>query len=137
MHTAAAARAVGGWTDWRETSRIPTWDFFDRLMTLRAAMAVVPEVTAAKFHSADRPGSYLAKTAAEQEAYYDRMRREPQLRYREVLQALTCQSLQKKPLRPVVGIEVGGRPGEQIERWRRIRGLPPMLALEEDAAPAS
>jgi glycosyltransferase involved in cell wall biosynthesis len=132
LHTAAAARSAGGWKDWRETSRIPTWDFFDRVMNLRGKVATVGEVTAAKFHSADRPGCYVAKTADEQERYYARMRRDPQLRYRELLQALVCQNLKKAPRRPVVGLETAGKPGEQIERWRRIRGLPPMLELEED-----
>jgi glycosyltransferase involved in cell wall biosynthesis len=134
LHTAAAARAVGGWTDWRRTARVPTWDFFERVVRLRGAVASAPEVTAAKFHSADRPGCYSRKTAEEQERYYARMRQDPQLRYREVLQAAISASLQKKPARPPVGLETGGRPGEQIERWRRIRGLPPMLELEEDAA---
>ena len=31
-----------------------------------------------------------------------------------------------------LGVDTGGKPGEQIERWRRIRGLPPMIALEDD-----
>jgi glycosyltransferase involved in cell wall biosynthesis len=130
MHTKAASLAVGGWRDWREIASLPTQDFFRRIRDLRRCFEVVPELTALKFHSADRPGSYVDRTATEQQRYYEAMHADPQLRYRESLRAATCHSLGQRPPKiahpPAPEVEP---PGWQIEQWRRIRGLPPMIDL--------
>lgn len=137
MHTAEAARAVGSWTPWRETSKVPTQDFFARLRDL-GAFGVLPHVTALKFHSADRRNSYQLKDAAEQAAWAKRIATDPKLRYRETMTALAYDSMLEPPpqlphpRRPNVE-----PPGWQVEQWRRMRGLPPMLDLGDTATPSN
>jgi glycosyltransferase involved in cell wall biosynthesis len=131
MHTAQAGRAVGGWRDWRLCEELPTQDFFRRLRALNGRWRSVPEATAFKFHSADRPDSYRLGTAAEQQLHLDLMRSDPGLRHREVMAALTCQSLGEQPPKAAMPPKpANAPPGWKIEQWRRIRGLAPMLELD-------
>jgi hypothetical protein len=129
MHTAEAAKSVGGWRSWRDVERAPTSDFFARLRRLRGAFAIVSHVTALKFHSADRPGSYALGDASEQEEWAARMRTDPNLRYKEVMRAIACERMRElRPRVPVVQPEAGST-GQLIEQWRRIRGLDPLVEL--------
>ena len=130
MHTAEAARAVGGWIDWRELDEVPTVHFLQRLLRRRRAIRVVRDVTVVKFHSGDRVGCYRSKAANEQAAWAARMRADPQLRYRELLAAYQCLRYGVEPPKvahPPKPAEAP--PGWQIEQWRRIRGLQPMIDL--------
>jgi glycosyltransferase involved in cell wall biosynthesis len=141
IHTAEAARAAGGWRDWRETDareRLPTQDFFRRLRALRGRFRTVPEATAFKFHSADRPGSYRHRSAEEQQAYAVLMRSDPDLRHREVMRAILCRALGEQPPKVAHPPRPADAPaGWQIEQWRRIRGLHPMLDLGDSEPPAA
>lgn len=130
VHTASAARTVGGWIDWRRTHAIPTLDFFRRLRCLRQRFGIVPAVTALKFHSGDRKDSYLQKDASEQQSWAQRMRADPELRYREIMTALACRAmLEQAPKIAQPSKPVNPPAGWQIEQWRRMRGLSPMLDL--------
>ena len=130
VHTARAARQAGGWIDWRDTHEIPTQDFFRRLRYLRRRFAIVSAVTSLKFHSGDRKNSYRLKDAGEQEAWAARMRTDPELRCRETMTALACRAMSERPPRLAQPAKPADAPaGWQIEQWRRMRGLPPMLDL--------
>jgi glycosyltransferase involved in cell wall biosynthesis len=132
IHTAEAARLVGGWVDWRETHGIPTQEFFAKLITLRYRFAVVSAVTSLKFHSADRRNSYILGDALEQEMWAKEILRDPNLRLKETLTALACESLGDKPVKLSQPAKPKNAPtGWQIEQWRRMRGLAPMLDLQE------
>lgn len=136
MHRIDAAAAAGDWIDWRETREVPTTDFFRRVREVRGRFAVLPELTVLKFHSGSRRSSYREKTAVEQEHWAERMRTDPQLRYRETMQAVVCERLrQESPLALHPAKPKHTRPGWQIEQWRRIRGLVPMVDLG-DSDPA-
>lgn len=128
MHTAEAARTVGGWRDWRSLSQYPTAEFFQRLLNLGGG-GVVPIVTALKFHSADRPGSYVLGNADEQAAYLASIRTDDQLRHKLLALAALSQSMGEEP--PGAGRFRGGGAdaplGWGIEQLRLARGLSPML----------
>ncbi len=130
MHTKAVAEAAGGWRKWRELDGVPTVDFFERVRRQTHNHAVVPRVTCLKFHSADRLNSYLTKDASEQQAWYARMKQDPDLRHREMALAFALRSAKvpvpklKQPKKPKQA-----PPGWQIEQFRRLRGLPAMLDL--------
>jgi hypothetical protein len=132
MHTAAAARAVGGWRDWRRCEALPTQDVFHRLRALNGRWRSLAQATALKLHSADRPGSYRLGTAMEQQHYLALMQSGPAgLRCRELDQALACQDRGEQP--PKIALPpmpADAPPGWKIEQWRRIRGLAPMLDLD-------
>jgi len=128
VHTAQAAREAGGWIDWRNTHEIPTLDFFRRLRYLRRRFGIVSAVTSLKFHSGDRKDSYRLKDASEQEDWAARMRDDPELRYRETMTALACRAMSEQPPRLAQPRQPADAPaGWQIEQWRRMRGLSPML----------
>lgn len=130
LHTAAAAREVGGWTNWRETTEVPTHHFFRKLFKLRHAFGVVPHITALKFHSGDRLNSYSLKDGSEQARFASLIAGDPSLRYREAMVALACGCLgETSPKLAQPSIPSNPLPGWQIEQWRRMRGLPPMISL--------
>lgn len=132
VHTANAAKLVGGWTDWRETHAVPTQEFFEKLQFLRQRFAVVSSVTSLKFHSGDRKNSYLLHDAREQEIWADQIKQDPSLRLRETLTALACESMGESPVKlPQPTRPINAPPGWQVEQWRRMRGLPPMIDLGE------
>ena len=132
VHTADAANLVGGWTDWRETHAIPTQEFFQKLQCLRQRFAVVSSVTSLKFHSGDRKNSYLLRDASEQEIWADQIKQDPNLRLRETLTAITCESMGESPVKLSQPTRPINAPlGWQVEQWRRMRGLRPMIDLGE------
>lgn len=132
MHTAKAAADAGGWIDWRETHRIPTLDFFNRVRSVRNRFAVVSSVTALKFHSGDRLNSYASKDASEQAFWASRMKNDLNLRLRETMTAIACQAMHEQPQKLLMPEKPKQPPpGWQIEQWRRMRGLRPMLDLGE------
>lgn len=130
LHTASAAQAAGGWIDWRESQAVPTQDFFSRLRKLRGRFGIAPHVTSLKFHSGDRLKSYVLKEAFEQQRYADLMRSDPDLRYREVMIAMAYGAMgESNPKLAQPKMPANAPPGWQIEQWRRMRGLAPMLDL--------
>lgn len=130
MHTAAAARLCGGWKDWREITQVPTQEFFARLRALRGRFGVLNSVTALKFHSGDRKNSYVDRAAAEQIHYYNLIKTDPGMRYREVMKAITFEIVgEQAQTIPQPEPPKNPKPGWQIEQWRRMRGLEPMLDL--------
>lgn len=130
LHTAAAGKEAGGWIDWRSTNKIPTLDFFFRLAGLRGRFCVVAHITSIKFHSGDRLNSYVLKEAFEQCHYAELIRSDSTLRYREAMVALTCMAIgASNPKLVQPKMPDNAPPGWQIEQWRRMRGLAPMLDL--------
>jgi glycosyltransferase involved in cell wall biosynthesis len=136
IHRTAAARAIGGWRDWRATPDSPALEFWSRLLggTAEAtAFVSVPEITVIKFNSAERRNSYVEKTSAEQARYFQRIQSEPDLLYRETLMALDHLKRGWKSESLVTANKPqAATPGWVINQYRQIRGLVPM-----DAAPIS
>lgn len=130
MHGKAVAKAAGGWHKWRESDKVPTLDFFERVRRQTDNHAVVPRITCLKFHSADRRNSYRRKDASEQALWFQAMKSDPDLRHREMALAFALKTAKipipklKQPKKPETA-----PPGWQIEQYRRLRGLEPMLDL--------
>ncbi len=137
LHSKAVAEAAGGWAQWRKFDGVPTLDFFERLRNQTHNHAVVPRITCLKFHSADRRNSYRLKDASEQRSWYQRMKDDPDLRHREMATAMALRYAKvpiprlQQPDKPI-----DARPGWQIEQYRRLRGLEPMLDLGPGEEPA-
>lgn len=133
MHTKRVAAAAGGWRNWRKLDGVPTLDFFKRVREQTHNHAVVPRITCLKFHSADRRNSYRHKDAGEQAHWLEMMKNDPDLRHREMALAYALKSAKvpiptlKQPKKPEKA-----PPGWQIEQFRRLRGLEPILDLGAD-----
>jgi glycosyltransferase involved in cell wall biosynthesis len=131
MHSKEASIQAGGWIDWRQSKNIPTIDFFARIAQLRGRYAIVPKCTAIKFNSADRANSYINKDAGEQIEWSDKILSDPTLREREVMIALSCMHLGEQPPRfNMPELTANFVDGWQVEMYRRVRGLQPMLELD-------
>lgn len=135
LHCKYAGMAVGGWRDWRESSGIPTLDFFLRVLKLRQRYSVLLKCSSLKFNSADRPGCYVTKDASEQRSWTSRMTTDQNLREKEVLAAYAC--LYLGDLAP--GLQMPKKPtdspdGWEIEQYRRVRGLEPRLSVKSAAS---
>lgn len=130
MHRNSAGIAAGGWDDWRETHEIPTQDFFRRLRELQGGFAVLGEVTAMKFHSGDRRKSYSMGQADEQAYVLAQIQNDHQWLANQLAVAALCDSLKLTPTKLPQPQRPADAPfGWQIEQWRRMRGLPPLIHL--------
>lgn len=130
VHRKDAGLEAGGWIDWRESTNVPTTDFFVRVIRLRKKFAIVPKCTAIKFNSADRKDSYKAKDATEQKEWREKILEDPNLREKELLTAYACLTMGEQPPRLRLPRPRGEKPnGWEIEHYRRIRGLSPMLDI--------
>lgn len=130
MHRASAGIAAGGWQNWRETHEIPTQDFFRRLRALDEGFAVLGKVTAIKFHSGDRKQCYSIGRADEQEHTLVQLRSDPHWLANELAVASLCGSLDLHPPKLPQPNRPRNAPfGWQIEQWRRMRGMRPLIDL--------
>jgi glycosyltransferase involved in cell wall biosynthesis len=126
VHRLQAGREAGGWRDWRSMPGLPTQEFFSRLALQPGGFQVLPYVTALKFHSADRPGSYIRRTAEEQAGYRARLR-EPELRHHLIGQALINAAFGvPRPGASTFKEAPNGRNGWLVDQFRIARGLEPM-----------
>ncbi|MEB3332680.1 MAG: glycosyltransferase family 2 protein [Synechococcaceae cyanobacterium] len=130
MHRASAGLAAGGWQDWRHTHEIPTLDFFRRIRALEGDFAVLGKLTTIKFHSGDRKQSYRLRHAEEQQQVLTQLSSNPQWLADQLAVAGICNSLNLKPPQlPQPQRPKDAPHGWQIEQWRRMRGLPPLIDL--------
>ena len=129
LHTKEAAISAGGWIDWRETTEIPTKNFFRRIRNLRGAYAVVNEITSLKFSSGSRKNCYREKSADEQIFYAKKISEEQDFRYRECMKVLAFGGLNIPPPKIKRPPKPENLPnGWKIEQLRvNHRGLKPML----------
>jgi hypothetical protein len=130
MHRTEHARTIGGWRDWRDLHQTPFIDFIHRIIGTEGIFTTVHAVTAVKFHSAQRLGSYVAKPCHEQAAYLAQIERDPDgLRYRELVAAADCMARRKYERRTIAKTPKAAPPGWEIEQLNKARGL---IAAEPD-----
>ena len=130
MHRATAAIAAGGWQDWLQTHEIPTQDFFRRIRALEGDFAVLAKLTTIKFHSGDRKQSYCRRHAEEQQEVLNQLRSNPEWLADQLAVAGICNSLNLVPPHlPQPKRPKDAPHGWQVEQWRRMRGLPPLIDL--------
>lgn len=123
MHPAAVGRAIGGWRDWLTIRETPVFDFIQRLVGADWRIVTVSEVTVVKFNSAERPGSYLVPSCAEQAEYFRRIRAEPDFLGKELVLALEAMMRNKRPLRRAIRRGTNVEPGWEIREYQRVRFL--------------
>lgn len=124
MHRRDMIPETGNWMDYRMISLPPDTEFLVRAFDRGRSFTPVPELTVFKFNSAWRPGSYALKPSHEQAAYAERMAREPDFRYRELLEVARVHVLGLPMRFPEVPPKPEPvPPGWDVRQSRRIRGL--------------
>jgi glycosyltransferase involved in cell wall biosynthesis len=123
MHPTAIGLEVGGWPDWRSIHDTPFRDFLGRVIGSGARLRSVPEMTVIKFHSGQRKNSYIDQPCAEQAVYLNRIRSEPEFRYRELMAAMNAAARGLVDRRTIANTPVGAPPGWEVDQLRQIRGL--------------
>lgn len=123
LHTAAIARRIGGWRDYRTVAAQPDIDFLERVYDAGARFARCERLTAFKFNSAWRKNCYQERPSHEQEEYVRRIREEADFLEREWLAIARIPALGL----PVAPASIRHRddppPGWLVDQYRRQRGL--------------
>jgi len=135
LHRKAAAQDIGGWRDYRTIVLPSDVDFLTRLWQHSGNFAAVPELTVFKFPSAVRPGSYSDKPSHEQESYADRLRNEPEFRYRELLAVVRDPVHVERTFDMRMKFNKRPLPGEIVEGYRQVRGLEEKPAVPAEEVP--
>jgi glycosyltransferase involved in cell wall biosynthesis len=123
MHRTDAGRQVGGWRDWRSIYEPTFADFLKRVVGPEENLITVKEISVVKFHSGQRPNSYIDRRCEEQAEYFDRIQSEPDFRYRELLRAMEVKTRGLAWGRAIPEPPADARPGWHIDQLHRIRGL--------------
>ena len=123
MHPTAVGLQAGGWRDWRSIYDTPFRDFLARVIGPEGRLRSVPEVTVVKFHSGQRRNSYIDQPCAEQAEYFDRIRSQPEFRYRELVAAMHAAARGSMDRRTIGATPPGAPPGWEVEQLRQVRGL--------------
>jgi hypothetical protein len=93
----------------------------------------VDELTVFKFPSAARTRAYVERRCDEQAAWWERLRNEPELRYRELVEVLKHLGRQNPEVAARFTLSSRATPGSVSAAFRLRRGLP----LVEGPAPAA
>jgi glycosyltransferase involved in cell wall biosynthesis len=124
LHRRDLVAQVGGWVDYRELVRPPDLEFIDRLADSPLGWAETNVLTACKFNSALRPGSYRERRSDEQESALRRSAspRRFSLRLLADVARLRLRRLEER-LPAYREAPAVVPPGWYVDEWRRMRGL--------------
>lgn len=142
VHRKMLVERCGGWHDHRELTVDPEVDLWARFHAAGARIRPVSRLTAIKFPAGLRRGVYRERPNHEQAAWLARIRAEPDFEQTELAGMLLAAT--QRPFGALIGemlrrarMRVRGawrrargkpRPGEQVERRRRDKGLVPLRA---------
>jgi glycosyltransferase involved in cell wall biosynthesis len=126
MHGREKAISINGWKDWRALHKATYVDFIERLIGEEQSMKSLSQVTVIKFNSAERHGSYIEKRCDEQAHYFRRIQEESDFLNQELILAIERMLQIIQVLPPRTGLEPSGW---EIAKYRKIRGLDPMLSI--------
>ncbi len=137
VHRLDAVGTVGLWADFREITLPPDVEYVERFRAAGIPGLRVMALTALKFNSAWRPGSYVTRSDAEQRAALQRIRSDRFLVERELLRLRRLREDDPPEHLPAMPEPPkGGLPrGWQVAHWRRLRGLPDLPERFHDPVP--
>ena len=125
LHRRDLIDKVGPWRD-PTTIVMPTdVEFLNRVLDHGCLILPADELTVFKFPSVARTNSYVERRCDEQAVWWTRLGREPELRYRELIEALKTLARQHPDI--VARFSLPGRvtPGSITAAYRARRGLKP------------
>jgi glycosyltransferase involved in cell wall biosynthesis len=135
MHHIEARQKGVSWRDFRHMTLQPTNDFAARVVALDPTRVLdVHELTAYKFPSVWFKNSYVEKPVERQAEYFQRIRTEPEMRYRELANVMRAMALGKDQLRVWPKRPANAPPGYDVIEIHRLRGLPPIPGARTHAS---
>ena len=131
LHRTNIVKQIGNWRDYQSVLLPTDVDFFMRIYEHGMRIVPVAELTAFKLTSVTRSNSYLDRKGEEQSQWWDQIKRNDNLQYRETLAVLSSVSRQHPDV--VLRLSLPSRisPGSIVESYRAVRGLP-RLASEKN-----
>lgn len=144
-HRRALTERLGGWSHYRGLAVDPETELWSRFHAAGARIEAVKRLSAVKFPASARRGVYRERPCHEQAAWFARIEREPDFEAVEL--ARMASEMATAALEPPFGTLIrqvlrrgaraavrrlrlpasGSRPGEAIERRRRLKGLAPAV----------
>src|SRR5258706_15202602 len=123
MHRRELIEGVGLWRDYRSIILPTDVDFLDRVYNHGCRIVPVNELTVFKFTSVLRTNAYVERRCDEQMQWWERLRQEPELRYRELLEVLLSLGRQHPDIASHFKLPSQVAPGCVVELFRARRGL--------------
>ena len=124
IHRKSLITESENWPDYRVTPDPPETVLLTRFFDHGAKFIALSEITAFKFPSSWRSGSYAHRSCDEQANFFARMQGEPDFLHRELIELALAQELLKPHTRLLAPAREDCRlPGALIENSRRNRGL--------------
>ena len=139
LHSRRLTEEIGPWPDPRAIDLPIDAELYERARRAGKVFVGCERLTVFKFPSSTRKGSYLERPSHEQAELARRLREEPDLQFRELLE-ITRSFLVRgpRPVRAPAPVE-NAPPGWIARQLRQIRGLDapdiPMEPLPEEVAP--
>ncbi len=125
LHRRDLVERIGPWKDYRGLV-IPTdVEFLTRAFEQGCRIVPVEELTAFKFSSIVRTNSYVERRFDEQARWWERLKSEPDLRYRELIAILRALAKQNPELVHRFDLPSRAKPGSLTAMFRIRRGLDP------------
>ncbi|MBL8835326.1 MAG: glycosyltransferase family 2 protein, partial [Alphaproteobacteria bacterium] len=137
LHRRDVVERAGPWRDHRTIVLPVDVDMLSRIHDAGLRIVPVAELTVFKFTSVLRTHAYRDPGAAEQRQWWDRLRNEPDLRYRELLAVVAQLAADHPAIAQRFMLPSRTAPGEVVERYRTRRGLPPAAPRAAAGTPAT
>ena len=126
LHRRDLVERIGPWRDYRSIALPSDMEFLDRVHDRGCRIVPVDELTVFKFTSVARTNAYVERRCDEQARWWERLRCEPDLRYRELIAVLSGLTQQHPDIRPRIHLPSRVAPGSITAMYRARRGLKPV-----------
>ncbi len=124
LHRRDVIDRIGEWKDYRIVWRNPDVDFVFRAAEAGMKFVSTGEMTVFKFNSSIRKNCYIERPCVEQKSYIERIQREPDFMWREVVALARVSLRRKRPVLPKVPTPPHPHtPGWRVPFYRKYRGL--------------
>lgn len=123
LHRHDLITRIGVWRDYKSIVLPTDVDFLDRVYDHGCRIVPVNELTVFKFTSVLRTNAYVERRCDEQAQWWERLRQEPDLRYRELIEVLMSLGRQRPDI--ILRFHLPSRvaPGSLVASYRARRGL--------------
>ena len=123
LHRRELIQRIGLWRDYRSIILPTDVDFLDRVYNDGCRIVPVNELTVFKFTSVLRTNAYVERRCDEQARWWERLRQEPELRYRELVEVLLSLGRHHPEISSHFDLPSRVAPGSLVASFRARRGL--------------